>query len=66
MPYENKKGADQPVVGCLDSITPILAISKISSLQLVSGAEQAGLSHTWSKTLKTGFRMMWLIFEYTV
>ena len=64
MPYANNKGADQPahrhslistfVVGCLESIIPILAKSKISV------AEQAGLSLTWSETLKTGFLVMWL------
>ena len=53
-PYANNKGADQPVhprslinafvVRCLDSIIPILAKSRISRLQLVSVAEQAGLS----------------------
>ena len=57
MPYANNKGADQPawrslistfVVRCLDRIIPILAIAKISRLLLVSVAEQAGLSLTWS------------------
>ena len=48
---KNNKGADQPahprslistfVVRCLDCIMLILAISRISSLQLVSVAEQA-------------------------
>ena len=67
MPYANNKGADQPahprslisafVVRCLDSITPLVLISEISRLLLVSSAEQAILSLTWSKTLKTGFLM---------
>ena len=71
MPYANNIGADQPahsrnlispfVVCCLDSIIPILAKSKISRLWLVSVAEQASLSLTWSQTPKTGFLMMWLI-----
>ena len=65
MPYANNKGTDQPVhprslisafvVCCLDSIIRILAKSKISRLLLASVAEQAGLSLTWSQTLKTGF-----------
>ena len=62
MAYANNEGADQPahprslistfVVGCLDSITPLLAKSKISRLQLVSIAEQAILSLTWSQMPK--------------
>ena len=54
--YANNKGADQPVhqrglisvfvVRCLDSIIPLLSISKISSLYLVAVAQQAGLSLT--------------------
>ena len=42
---------------CLDSIIPLLAISKISRLQLASVAEQAGLSLTWLESLNTGFLM---------
>ena len=70
MPYANK-GTDQPahprrlisafVVRCLDSIMPILAISKVSR-HLASVAEQTGLSLAWSQTLKTGFlvtRRIW-------
>ena len=59
MPYVNNEDADQPahshslirvcVVRCLDSIIPILANSKISQLELVSVAKQAGLSVTWSQ-----------------
>ena len=65
MPYANNKGADQPahphslistfVVRCVDSIIPILAKSKISRLWLVSVAEQAGLSLTWSQTPEDRF-----------
>ena len=65
MPYANNKDADQPVhprslisdfvVRCLDSIIPLLVISKISSLYLASVAAQAGLCRTWSHTTKTGF-----------
>ena len=36
------------VVRCLDSLTPLLAVSKLSRLYLAS--EQASLSHTWSQT----------------
>ena len=72
MPYANNKGADQPVhmhslistfvVRYLDSIIPLLAIAEISSIYLVSVAEQAGLSLslTWSQTPKTGFLVTWL------
>ena len=70
--YANNKGADQPVhphslistfvVRCLDCIIPLLAKSKISGPQLVSEAEQADLSLTWSQTPKTGFLMTWLIY----
>ena len=43
------------VVRCLDSITPILAKSKISRLQLVCVAEQAGSSLTWFHTPENNF-----------
>ena len=43
------------IVRCLDSIMPPLVIAEISRLYLVSVAEQAGLSLTWSQTPKTGF-----------
>ena len=56
LPYANDKGADQPahprnlistfVVRCLDRIIPLVSISKISRLLLVSVTEQAGLSLT--------------------
>ena len=65
MPYAINKGADQPahprslisifVVRCLDSIIPLGSISEISSLYLVSVGEQAGLSLSWSQTLKDRF-----------
>ena len=71
MPYANNKGADQPahrrslisafVVRCLDSIIPPVSISKIASPELVSIAEQAGLSLNWLETPKTGFLVMTLI-----
>ena len=73
MPYANNKGAVQPahpcslistfVVHCLDSIIPVVSISKISSLYLASVAAQASLSLPWSQILTpmTGFLMMWLI-----
>ena len=73
LPYANNKGVDQPahprslisafVVRCLDSIIPLLAIAEISSLLLVSVAEQAGLSLTWSQSPKTGFLVTRLIWE---
>ena len=58
------KGADQPAHLCsLISAFEIhylyllvkLAPCKITIFKLVSVAEQAGLSLTWSETLKTGF-----------
>ena len=68
MPHANNKGTDQPahphklisafVVCCLDSIIHLIFKSEISRLQLVSVAEQASLSLTWSKT---GFLVTWLI-----
>ena len=73
MSYADKKDADQPahprslisifVIHCLDSIIPLVSKSEISSLQLTSVAEQAGLSLTWSQTPKTGFLDTRLIFE---
>ena len=50
------------VVRCLDSIIPLVSISKISSVYLASVAAQAGLSLSWSETPKTGFLMMRLIY----
>ena len=59
MPYANNKSADQPAhprslisafaVRCLDSIIPLVSISKISSLYLASVAVQAALSLPWSQ-----------------
>ena len=46
---------------CLDSIIPLVSISKISSLYLASVAAQ-----TWSQTPKTGFLMTWLILYHLV
>ena len=43
------------VVPCLDSIIPLVFISKISSLYLTSVAAHAGLCPTWLQTPKTGF-----------
>ena len=70
--YVNNIGTDQPanprslisafVVCCLDSIIPLLAIVKISSLYLVSVAKQADLSLTWSETPKSGFLMVWPLY----
>ena len=48
-------------VHCSDSIIPLLAKSNLSRLYLVSEAEQAGLSLTWSQTPKTGFLVTWFI-----
>ena len=65
MPYANNKGADQPahprslisafVVCSLDSLIPPVSISKISSPNIASVAEQAGLSLTWSETPEDTF-----------
>ena len=67
MPYKNNKGTDQPahphslistfVVRCLDSKIPLLAAAEFSRFLLVSIAEQAGLSLTWSNIPKTVFLM---------
>ena len=72
MQYANNKGADQPahahslistfVVHYLDSIIRLLDISEILRPWLVSLAEQASLSLTWSETPKTGFLVNWLIY----
>ena len=60
MPYVTNKGSDQTVyphslisnfvVRCFDSIIPIVAKPIVSSLVLVSIAEQTGLRLTWSHT----------------
>ena len=64
-PYANNKDADQPahpcslistfVVHCLDSVTSLVSVTKISSLILASVAEQASLSLTWSETPEDTF-----------
>ena len=46
------------VVHCLDSIIPLVFISKISSFYLASVAAQAGLCLMWLQTPKTGFLVM--------
>ena len=46
---------------CLCYSLPLLGTAKISRLQLVSVAEQAGLSLTCLETPETGFLMTWLI-----
>ena len=51
------------VVCCLDSMMFLVSISDISSLYLVSEAEQAVLSLTLSKTQKTGFLVTRLNYE---
>ena len=65
--------ADQPAHSCslisafvvrfLDSIIPLVSISEISSLYLVSVTVHSGLSLHWSQAPKTGFlmtRLIWL------
>ena len=49
---------------CLDSIISLVPTFAISRLRLVSVDEQAILSLTLSKTLKTGFLVTWLISLY--
>ena len=51
------------VIRCLDRIIPLVSISEIANLYLVSETEQASLSLTWSQTPKTGFLMTWLIYS---
>ena len=63
----NNKGADQPthppslistfVVRCLDGTIPLVSITEISILQLVSVAEKIGLILIGSEIPKTGFLM---------
>ena len=67
----NNKSADQPahprnlistfVFSSLESMIAILATCKISRFWLVSVAEQASLSLTWSQTSKKGFLTMMAI-----
>ena len=73
MPLANNKGTDQPahlrslistfIVRCLESTICIFVLSKVSRPKLVSVAEQAGLSLTWSQTPKTGFLVTRLTFD---
>ena len=49
MVYANNSLISTFVVRCLDSMTRVLAISKVSRFYLASVAEQAGLNLTWSK-----------------
>ena len=68
LPYENNKGADQPVhprslisafvVRCLENIMPLVSITEIPSLYLASVTAQAGLSLPWSQNPQTGFLVM--------
>ena len=68
--YANKKDADQSVhprslistfvIRCLDSLIPLVSISKISSPNVASVAAEAGLSLNLSETPKTGFLVTWL------
>ena len=61
MSFANNKDADQPaqprslisafVFRCLDSVTSLVSVTKISSLL----AEQASLSLTWSETPEDTF-----------
>ena len=65
MSYANNKGADQPahpcslisafVVHCLDNVMSLVSVTKISSLMLVSVAEQVSLSLTWLETPEDRF-----------
>ena len=50
-------------ISCLDNIISLVSVSKISSLLLVSVAEQAGLSINRSQSPNTGFLVTWLICE---
>ena len=65
MSYANNKSADQSAhprslisacfVHCLDSVMSLVSVTKISSLMLVTVAEQASLSLTWSETPEDTF-----------
>ena len=67
-----QQSADQPahpcslittfVVHCLDSRIPLVSISEISSLSLMSVAAHVGFCLTWSQTPKTGFLVTRLIY----
>ena len=65
LPYVNNKDADQLehpsslirafVVHCLGSVMSLVSVTKITSLMLVSVAEQAILSLTWLETAEGRF-----------
>ena len=50
----------------IDSTTPLLPKSEISSPKTSSMAVQPGLSGTWSATMKTGFLTTWPIYRYSL
>ena len=50
------------VVHCLDSVMSLVSVTKISSLMIVSAAEQASLSLTWLETPKAHFLITRLIY----
>ena len=52
------------VVCCIDTSMPIVAIYEIPRLYLVSAAEQASLSVTWSQAPEDVFLMTCLTFQY--
>ena len=53
MSYVICKGAI--IFRCLDSVMSLVSVTKISSLMLVSAAEQTSLSLTWSETPENTF-----------
>ena len=55
-----------PLLLALESIIAILATYKLSVFYLVSVAEQAGLSLTWSQALETVFLMSRPILRFVV
>ena len=65
MPYANNKGTDQPahprslisafIFRCQDRMKPLVYISEISRLWLVSVAEQVSLCLAWSETTEDTF-----------
>ena len=67
---QQRRGADQPahlcslisvfVIRWLDSIMPLVSVSRISRFLLASVAEQAGWILTWSEKSQRGFLMIWL------
>ena len=68
-PYANNKGADQPVhPRSLISTFIVRSLNSCYALtfktELVSVAEQAGLSLTWSQPPKTDFLVTWRILKF--